>query len=469
MHRYLAGEDDRRRMLAAVGCSSVEELFVSDPRRGPLRRARPPAGAQRGGGAAGVLGARRERTSPPSARPASSGAGVYRHVTPAVADALLQRGEFFTAYTPYQPEVSQGTLQAIFEFQTFVCQLTGMEVANASLYDGATAVVEAVLMAHRARFPNRPQRRGGGLAPPRLPRGAGHLLRAAGPRRSSTVPAGTATGGSTPPRSQAPLGDDVCAVVVQSPNFFGVVEDLPALGAIAKARGRARRSTRSPRRPRSGCWRPAALRLRRRVRRGCRRSASRPRSAGRSSGSSPTRQAHLRQMPGRLVGETVDSDGRRGYVLTLSTREQHIRRAKATSNICTNHGLMALAATIVLSLLGKKGVREVALASHATAEYLKAGIRAQGAGTGSRLAFPDSADVQRVPRAARRPRRTAGPPEGRGDPRRRLDHAVRRGLPKGILVAATEHNTQAGVRPPARRAAEAGMSETRTSEANARG
>ncbi|HLE60768.1 MAG TPA: aminomethyl-transferring glycine dehydrogenase subunit GcvPA, partial [Thermoanaerobaculaceae bacterium] len=385
MHRYLAGEDDRRRMLAAVGCSSVEDLFISVPaevRCGELSL--PPARSEEE--------VRREfwalagRNIAPECTASFLGAGVYRHVTPAVADALLQRGEFFTAYTPYQPEVSQGTLQAIFEFQTFVCQLTGMEVANASLYDGATAVVEAVLMAHRL-LPDRPKVAVAGSLHPDY-RAVLDTYCAPQSLTVITVPA-DAKGRLDATAFAKAVGNDVCAAVVQSPNFFGVVEDLPALGSIAKgAKAMAIQAVAEA--TSLGILAPGGA-FGYDVVCGEAQAFGIPAAfGGPHLGFFATRQAHLRQLPGRLVGETVDTEGTRGYVLTLSTREQHIRRAKATSNICTNHGLMALAATIVLSLLGKKGVRDVALASHSTAEYLKAGIRGQGIGSRLKLAFPDA-------------------------------------------------------------------------------
>jgi glycine dehydrogenase subunit 1 len=435
MHRYLAGENDRRRMLAAVGCSSVEELFKSVPaevRCGEL--ALPPARSEEE--------VRREfwalagRNIAPECTASFLGAGVYRHVTPAVADALLQRGEFFTAYTPYQPEVSQGTLQAIFEFQTFICQLTGMEVANASLYDGATAVVEAVLMAHRL-VPNRPKVVVAGSLHPDY-RAVLDTYCAPQSLTIITVPADPMGRVDAATFAKA-VGNDVCAAVVQSPNFFGVVEDLPALAAVAKSAG-ALAIHAVAEATSLGILVPGGV-FGYDVVCGEAQAFGIPAAfGGPHLGFFATRQAHMRQLPGRLVGETVDSEGKRGYVLTLSTREQHIRRAKATSNICTNHGLMALAATIVLSLLGKKGVRDVALASHATAEYLKSGVG--GLGPGVRLAFP------------------GGPTYNEflvlhDDPDGLLARMKEElilggvsttrfgaGLTRGFLVAATEHNTR---------------------------
>lgn len=437
MHRYQAGDDDRRRMLEAIGCASVDDLFVSIPaevRCGALDL--PPGRSEEE--------VRREfwayavANSAPECFASFLGAGVYRHVTPAVADSLLQRGEFFTAYTPYQPEVSQGTLQAIFEFQTFVCQLTELDVANASLYDGATAVVEAVLMASRVHAKRRRVVVAGALHPD----WRAVLATYCEPMGVAISDVGWGRDGRVDPAELGrAVGDDVCAVVVQSPNFLGVVEDLPALGAAISACG-ALRVQAVAEATSLGMLAPGG-RFGFDVVCGEMQAFGIPAAfGGPLLGFFAAKQAHLRQMPGRLVGETADASGRRGYVLTLSTREQHIRRAKATSNICTNHGLMALAATIVLSLLGKKGVREVALASHATAEYLKAAIRGQGSGGRARLAFPNSPTYDEFlvlhddPDALLTKLKAQGilagvSTTGFGAP-----------WPKGFLVAATERNTR---------------------------
>ena len=437
MHRYLAGVEDRRRMLDAIGVSSVDELFVSIPaevRCGdlPLAPARSEEEVRR------EFWAFAGRNIAPECTASFLGAGVYRHTIPAVADALLQRGELFTAYTPYQPEVSQGTLQAIFEFQTLVCQLTGLEVANASLYDGATAVVEAVLMAHRLA-PDRPRVVVAGSLHPDY-RAVLDTYCAPQGLTVVTVPwgkRGTVDAGAL---AQA-AGPDTCAVVVQSPNVFGVVEDLPALRDAARKAGAlaiqavAEATSLGLLLPGGAfgfdvvCGEAQAFGI--------------PAAfGGPHLGFFATRQAHLRQVPGRLVGETVDAGGTRGYVLTLATREQHIRRAKATSNICTNHGLMALAVTVVLSLLGRKGVREVALASHSTAEYLKAELRAQSAGRRTRLAFPDAPTYDEFLVLHEDPDGLLARLKGElilgGVSTVRLGG----GLPRGFLVAATEHNTR---------------------------
>jgi glycine dehydrogenase subunit 1 len=435
MHRYLAGEADRRHMLAAVGVNSVDELFASVPaevRAGPLDL--PPGRSEEE--------VRREfysyalRNSALDCFASFLGAGVYRHLAPAVVDSLLRRGEFFTAYTPYQPEVSQGTLQAIFEFQTFVCQLTEMEVANASLYDGATAVVEAVLMAHRL-LPQRPRAVVAGTLHPEY-RAVLDTYGAPVGLEITTVQWGPDGRLDARQLAQA-IGPDVCAVVVQSPNFLGPIEDL---GPIADAaRGAGALAVQVVAEATSlGLLVPGG-RFGFDVVCGELQAFGLPTAfGGPHLGFFATRQANLRQLPGRLAGETVDADGQRGFVLTLSTREQHIRRGKATSNICTNHGLMALAAAVALSLLGKRGVRELALASHATAEYLKAGLRRLGGKAG--LAFPDSPTYNEFLLC-------------HDDPEALLSRLAEEGilagvattrfggaLPKGVLVAATEKNTR---------------------------
>ena len=440
MHRYLAGAEDRRRMLEAIGVRSVADLFSSIPaalRVGELPL--PPAQSEEE--------VRREfwryatANSAPDCFASFLGAGVYRHVSPAVADALIQRGEFFTAYTPYQPEVSQGTLQAIFEFQTFVSQLTELDVANASLYDGATAVVEAVLMARRLA----PARGRVVVARSLHPESRAVLDTYAEPQGLAVTTVGWgADGRLAADELRAALGPDVAAVVVQSPNVFGVVEDLAAVAAAAHDAGalaiQAVMEATS-----LGLLVPGG-RLGFDVVCGELQAFGIPPSfGGPHLGFFAARHAALRQMPGRLVGETVDSEGKRGFVLTLSTREQHIRRAKATSNICTNHGLMALVATMTLALLGKRGVREVAMASHATAEYLKSGIKklesgARGPGSGARLAFPESPTYNEFLVLHDKPEALLAALEKDGVLGGVATSRLADDLPRGFLVAATEKN-----------------------------
>jgi len=434
MHRYQAGAADRRAMLDAIGVGSVEELFASIPERLRLADLPLPVGASEDE-------VRREfwgyalRNVTPDCAASFMGAGVYRHTVPAVADALVQRGEFFTAYTPYQPEVSQGTLQAIFEFQTFVCQLTEQDVANASLYDGATAVVEAVLLAHRVAGA-----RGRVVVAASLHPDTRRVLDtycAAQGIEVTTVPWDRAGRVDREALARA-VGADVCAVVVQSPNVFGVVEPLPVVAELARGCG-ALAIQAVAEATSLGLLVPGG-RYGFDVVCGDLQAFGVPASfGGPHVGFLATKQQHVRQMPGRLVGETVDRCGRRAYVLTLATREQHIRRAKATSNICTNHGLMALYVTIVLSLLGKRGVRELALASHSLAEFVKAGVRSSAKLT---LAFPDGPTYNEFllrhddPEGVLARLRQEGILAGVASTRLSPD------LPPGILVAVTEQNTR---------------------------
>ena len=286
-----------------------------------------------------------------------AGAGAYDHYIPSVVWALAARSEFSTAYTPYQPELSQGILQALFEFQSMVCELTGLEVSNASLYDGATALVEAVNMAG-------PVERSRVLVSEGVDPRLVETLRTYGKGSGyepEVFPAERGRGGSPA------VGDDVAAVVVQHPNVFGILEPASELFAAARDGGakRSRSSTRSP----SACWRRPANSA---------PTSPSPRdspsgtispSAGPILGLIAARMGDVRRMPGRIVGETVDVDGVPGYVLTLQAREQHIRREKANSNICTNQTLMAIAATIYLGWLGPEGLAELGRRCASKASY----------------------------------------------------------------------------------------------------
>jgi glycine dehydrogenase subunit 1 len=290
------------------------------------------------------------------------GAGVYNHLRSVVADSLIQRGEFLTSYTPYQAEISQGTLQAIFEFQTLMCQLTCQEVANASVYDGSTAMTEAVLMAERLTGRRRVL-----LARSVHPEYRQVLATYAQYAGLNVVEIPFSATGQVDATSLATaLNDDTAAVVVQSPNFFGALEPVAQLADAAHSR-QALLVVAIAEAVSLGAVRPPA-------------EADIVAMEGQSFGLAPSyggpyvgviasREKFVRQMPGRLVGQTTDSQGRRGFVLTLATREQHIRREKATSNICTNQALCALAATIHLCLLGKEGLREMAEQNLSKAQF----------------------------------------------------------------------------------------------------
>jgi glycine dehydrogenase subunit 1 len=295
------------------------------------------------------------------------GAGAYHHFIPSVISALISRSEFYTAYTPYQPEISQGTLQAIFEYQTLMCQLTGMEVSNASMYDGASSLAEAVLMAGRVT-----KRRKILLSEAVHPEYRKVIQTYIDPDQQEIIPIPYKKDeGRTDERRLSDLLDgEVSGVVIQSPNFFGVIEDLhPMADKVHEAGGLMIVGFSEA--VAYGILKPPGEEGADIVA-GEGQSFGIPLSyGGPYLGIFATREKFVRNMPGRLVGETVDLEGKRGFVLTLATREQHIRRERATSNICTNEGLCALMATIFLSCLGKKGLRELALMNLSKAEYAK--------------------------------------------------------------------------------------------------
>ena len=350
---------DRAAMLAKIGVPSVDDLFRDVPaaaRRRGLVDLPPHAGEQE---VEHHLGALAARNLPCSAVPSFLGAGAYRHHIPAAVDHLIQRSEFLTSYTPYQPEISQGTLQCLFEFQTQVALITGMEVANASMYDGATGCAEAVLMA--ARITRRKKALlSGGLHP--------HY-------RDVTATAISfieETANSAPPdptgaEDLLPLIDsETSCVVVQYPSLFGQIRDLRPLASACHAKGALLVVVVTEVLALGALESPGAMGADIVVAEG--QSIGVPLSfGGPYVGLFATKEKYMRQMPGRLCGQTVDQDGRRGYVLTLSAREQHIRREKATSNICTNSGLCALAFCIHMTLLGEAGLTGLARLNHAKA------------------------------------------------------------------------------------------------------
>jgi glycine dehydrogenase subunit 1 len=361
--RYLPHTDaDRRAMLQAIGVPSVDSLFRDVPEAVRLKQAvdlPPHQGELEVERAIAGFAARNIGTS---AAPSFLGAGAYRHHVPAAVDHLIQRGEFLTSYTPYQPEVSQGTLQYLFEFQTQVALLTGMDVANASMYDGASATAEAVMMANRVTKRERAVV-SGNLHPHYrkvVATHARHLGFAA-----DFLPAD--------PRATedlaAKIDDKTSCVVVQNPGFFGQVRDYTRLGEACHARGALLIVVVNEIVSLGAIKPPGEM--------GADIVAGEGQSIGNPLGFGgpyvglfATREKFVRQMPGRLCGQTVDADGQRGFVLTLSTREQHIRREKATSNICTNSGLCTLAFTIHLTLLGEAGFAKLAALNHAKAVQL---------------------------------------------------------------------------------------------------
>jgi glycine dehydrogenase subunit 1 len=359
--RYLPkSPNERREMLAEIGVQSIDELFACIPEqfrlKAPLRL--PAAMSEQE-----IIGYFRERAAENSVGYTSFlGAGVYNHLRSVVTDALIQRGEFLTSYTPYQAEISQGTLQAIFEFQTLMCELTGMEVANASMWDGSTATTEAVLMAERLTGRHRvvvarslhPEYR---QVLDTYTRNLGLEIHEVG---------FTSTGQMDAAQIEAAIDDKTAAIVVQSPNFFGVIEQIPQLADLAHAKGALLVNAITEGVSLGAVRPPAGADI---VAMEAQSFGLAPSYGGPYAGVIATRDKFVRQMPGRLAGETVDTEGRRGYVLTLATREQHIRREKATSNICTNQALCALAVSIHLCLLGKEGLKELAAQNLSKARF----------------------------------------------------------------------------------------------------
>ena len=358
--RYLPlTPDDRQAMLAKIGAPDMDALFRDVPRSAvvPLSAFDLPdtQGELEVDRALSKLAARNVAAG---AAPFFCGAGAYKHHVPSAVDHLIQRSEFLTSYTPYQPEIAQGTLQYLFEFQTQVALLTGMEVANASLYDGSTATAEAVLMAQRLTRRDKAILSGG-----LHPQYAETVETVA--NLSGTVVRAPVTPGSAEDII-ALIDDQTACVVVQSPDVFGLIRNLRPIADAAHAKGALLIAVVTEIVSLGLLESPGAQ--------GADIVAAEGQSIGNGLnfggpyvGLFAIREKFLRQMPGRLTGETVDADGKRGYVLTLSTREQHIRREKATSNICTNSGLCTLAFTIHLSLLGEEGLTRLARLNHAKA------------------------------------------------------------------------------------------------------
>ena len=374
--RYLPkSPGERTEMLQQIGAGSIDDLFSTIPQEYRLER---DLDVPRQMAESEIVDYFRQAAAKNAAGYTSFlGAGAYRHYRPVVIDSLVQRGEFLTSYTPYQAEITQGTLQAIFEFQTMICELTGMDIANASMYDGSTGAAESVSMAvrvtHRTgvfvarsvhpeyREVMRTYAQHQGLGAATLPFGDDGRLDLAALEQSVT--------------------EETACVLVQSPNFFGVVEDIPAIADIVHKKGAllivsiAEAISLGVVRP------PVEADI---VSMEAQSFGVALSFGGPYCGVIAAKEQYLRQMPGRLVGETVDTQGRRGFVLTLSTREQHIRREKATSNICTNQALVALMATIFLVVYGKEGMRELALHNLAKADYA---AKQFSQVTGARLLF----------------------------------------------------------------------------------
>ena len=426
---------DRAEMLAVIGAKSIDDLFVDVP--GVARKA-DLFDLPRHAGEMEVereLSALSALNRPAGAGPFFCGAGAYKHHIPATVDHVIQRSEFLTSYTPYQPEISQGTLVAIFEYQTMIANLTGLEVANASMYDGSTACAEAVMMAQRVTRRNKAVL-SGGLHPhySAVTQTIAHAEGMEIKRLAAAVDAEAAV--------VAAIDSDTACVVVQTPNAFGTVTDVSKIAEAAHAAGALLIVVTTEAVSFGLLKSPGEM--------GADIAVAEGQSIGVGLsyggpyvGLFACKEKYVRQMPGRLCGETVDAEGRRGFVLTLSTREQHIRRDKATSNICTNSGLCALAFTIHLSLLGERGLRDLAALNHSRARQLR-----------DALAAIPGVDVL-TPRffnefAVRLPQDATAVVEdlvGRGiiagAPYSRL--APEAGLDDVLLVAATETTTEADI------------------------
>jgi len=367
--RYLPlTPQDRGAMLDVIGAPSIDALFADVPAAARLPQLIDLPRAQGELEVERALSALATLNRAASSAPFFCGAGAYKHHVPATVDHLIQRSEFLTSYTPYQPEISQGTLQALFEFQTQVAALTGMEVANASLYDGSTAAAEGVMMAARVTRRNKAV-----LSPGLHPHYAETIETLAHAVGMEIERMPLAVDAEADVISH--IGPDTACVVVQTPNLFGTASDVTKIAEAAHAAGALLIVVVTEAVSFGLLKSPGEM--------GADIVAAEGQSIGVGLnfggpyvGLFATREKYVRQAPGRLCGETVDADGRRGFVLTLSTREQHIRRDKATSNICTNSGLCALAFTIHMSLLGEAGLRRLALLNHQKAKALAAALRA---------------------------------------------------------------------------------------------
>jgi glycine dehydrogenase subunit 1 len=431
-HPFLSLTDaDREAMLAAIGVSSVEELFRDIPEgvrfRGELDL-EPPLSEPELVAHMEALAARNAHTG---AELSFLGAGIYDHYVPAVVDAVLSRGEFLTAYTPYQPEMSQGVLQAIFEYQTAICELTGMDVSNASGYDGTTVAADACFVARHATGREKvvlcetlhPQVR--------------QVVKTYAPGFGLEVVEIPHRDGVTDPDELRAAADEAACVIFQQPNFFGCLEPAPDLAAGATDAGAL---------PIAHVDLVSLGLLEAPGEYGCAIAIGEGQSAGNYQayggphyGFIAMRSDYIRRMPGRIVGETTDVEGERGYVLTLQTREQHIRREKATSNITTNQTLLALAGLVHLTWLGPQGLREVGEACTALAEYAKERIAAPEV-------FPEQTTFKefavRVGRSAKEVVRAA---RERGvHPGYALGRDYE-GMDDALLVAVTEKRTPADV------------------------
>jgi glycine dehydrogenase subunit 1 len=366
--RYLPKSDiERREMLDAIGVASLEDLFSQLPEQARLKR---PLDLPAGKSEYEIVDYFRKLGQQTASHlPSFLGAGVYRHYRPVLCDVVVSRGEYLTSYTPYQAEIAQGTLTTIFEFQTMVCQLTGMEVANASMYDGSTAVPEAALMAMRITGKDRVL-----VSRTVHPEYRAVLKTNARNQRMPVVEFGYdhSTGKAQLEDLEQKLDAHTAAVIIQNPNFFGCLEDVKTAAELTHRHGALLVVVFTEAVSLGLIAPPVDADI---VCGELQSFAISPSYGGPFAGVIATKEKFIRQLPGRLVGQTKDADGNRAFCLTLSTREQHIRREKATSNICTNQALIALMATVFMTVYGKQGLRELASQNLAKAHYLGARVK----------------------------------------------------------------------------------------------
>jgi glycine dehydrogenase subunit 1 len=427
-------EQDREQMLETIGVGSIDELFEQIPEGVRLGRALDLEPALSEPELVAHLTELASRNVDTGREVSFLGAGIYDHYVPAVVDAVLARGEFLTAYTPYQPEMSQGVLQAIFEYQTAICELTGMDVSNASGYDGTTVAADACYLARQATGRSTVV-----LAEALTPQ-VRQVVKTYAPGFGLDVVEVPHRDGTTDPDELRAAAGDAACVIFQQPNFFGCLEPAPDLAAAASDAG-ALPVAHVDLVSLGVLEAPGAY--------GCSIAIGEGQSAGNFQsyggphyGFFAARSEFIRRMPGRISGETVDSDGKRGFVLTLQTREQHIRREKATSNITTNQTLLALAGLVHLSWLGPQGLRELGETCLALSRYAKDRL----ADAGLELVFPDKATFKEFAVRVGRPAKSAiGDARAAGiNPGYALgrDYA---GLDDALLVAVTEKRTTAEI------------------------
>jgi glycine dehydrogenase subunit 1 len=375
--RYLPKSPaDREEMLAEIGVSSIDELFSTIPAEYRLTR---DLAIPRQHSESEIIDKFRSFAENNATGYASFlGAGVYRHYRPVIIDSLVQRGEFLTSYTPYQPEIAQGTLQAMFEFQTMICELTGMEIANASMYDGSSGAAEAIMMAVRVTG-----RDGAVIARTVHPEYREVVSTYAQHQEIPLTEVGYASNGRVDLAAlDAAITSETACVLIQSPNFFGTIEDVTAIAEIAHKKGALLIVSIAEAVSLGIVKPPVEADI---VSMEAQSYGVALGYGGPYCGVIACKEKFLRQMPGRLIGETKDMNGKRGFVLTMSTREQHIRREKATSNICTNQALVAMMTTIFLTVYGKQGMKELAEHNLAKTAYLKSVLGSSS--TGAKVLF----------------------------------------------------------------------------------